>query len=808
MAKLRIEAGAPPRDVALSDPFRIGRDEGNELLLDDAGISRRHCRLEREGDLWILEDLKSANGTYRNEERIDRVRIDDGDKIRIGGVVMVFLGDESTNLRSRAVNAATTSFLLAFVSGEKVGERIPLGGTRIAVGRKPGNDVILKDGKVSGAHCEVVVEAGRPVLRDLGSTNGTFLEGKRIDEIVLSHGDRVAIGDSEFVLVDVTKPLPNLEAKRPEDATRTLIDAPAVNPTGRTLPSRAAPKKSPLAAIGLLLLLVAAGGAGWFWWQVQRKSAAVAAAPAPAGNLLGERWSFESVAGEPEPSQAWEILGGAAHGFTVSLRAHSGQQAYQGEPAGAEAVARLRDPIEISGRRYRATAFARASGDAVAILAAEFTKKDAPDFRVRVPIGSARGDTWQTIDAELAPPTGADRLAIVLVACGTGSAAFDDVGVFEAGIAAPETKTVNQFEFEHTGSAVLVRRGGTDMFRVLPTEFESPPPTDANSTDAPAAPLPHDVGLFLDAHQGSAGGAVGLVAGKSADFASSLESDDKSATVRVQWQNAPQGAITAVRLPIEVLAGLTDEPIGVVHERKIEPYQDSFESADVAGLVLGKPSARVRCTFTPAVRVVGRRDGDRFRIELAAPPLSGSLTIRMQVDFVAEKTAAGELLGKARDAEAKGALGEALTVLDQIQNEYPFDEAILTEAATRSERILKLRDQRAATVAQAIDRAAFLKSRSAYLDAEKEAADAERAFAGTPAAEQFKQQQADLARDRETTARSAEERAAQALLRRMRTAKHQDPPRTRVAQEIGDFLKQRYPWSDAAKAAEQEGKGP
>ncbi len=811
MAKLRIEAGAPPRDVALSDPFRIGRDEGNELILDDSGISRRHCRLEREGDLWILEDLKSANGTYRNEERVDRVRLDDGDKIRVGGIVLVYVGDERTDMRSRAVTAATTSFLLAFVSGEKAGERIPVGGHRLAMGRKPGNDIVLKDGKVSGVHCELVVEANRPVLRDLGSTNGTFLEGKRIDEIVLSHGDRVVVGDSEFVLVDVTKPLPNLEAKRPEEATRTLFDAPAVNPSGRTTPAMARPKKSPLAAIGLLVLLAGGGAAGWFWWKVQQKSSAVAAAPAQPGNLLGERWSFESVEGEPEPSQVWEMLPGASRGFSTSMTARSGMQAYQADPAGAEAASRMREPVEISGRRYRVNAMARAGGDAVAILAAEFTKKDAPDFRVRVPVGSVRGEGWQPIEAELAPPTGADRLSMVLVGSGTGAVAFDDVSVVEAGIAAPELKSVNQFEFEKSGSAVLVRRGGTEMLRVLPPEFDTPAPTSGGESDDAPTPLAHDAGLFLDARQGAAAGALALRAGKSLDYVSSLTTDEKSASVRVQWQNAPQGALSGVRLVLDLLAGLTDEPVGVIHEGKLEPYQDSFTASDVNGLVLGKPSARMRCTFTPPVAIAGRRDGDRFLLELAVPPLQGSLAIQMQVDFVDEKTAAGELVAKARDAEAKGALGEALLVLGKIQNEYPFDEAILAEAATRQERILGLRDQRVAAVAQAVERAAFLKSKSAYLDAEKVAADAEQAFAGTPAADQFRDQQAALARDRETTVKSAEERSAQALLRRLRTAKHQDPPRARVAQQIKDFLVRTYPWSDAAKAAEQElpgGKNP
>jgi pSer/pThr/pTyr-binding forkhead associated (FHA) protein len=64
------------------------------------------------------------------------------------------------------------------------------------VGRDPGNDIILRDPKVSRHHAEVVFERGFFVLHDLASANGTFVNGKRIRIAPLTHGAKVRMGNS------------------------------------------------------------------------------------------------------------------------------------------------------------------------------------------------------------------------------------------------------------------------------------------------------------------------------------------------------------------------------------------------------------------------------------------------------------------------------------------------------------------------------------------------------------------------------------------------------------------------------------
>ena len=64
------------------------------------------------------------------------------------------------------------------------------------VGRDPGNDIILRDPKVSRHHAEIVFERGFFVLHDLASANGTYVNAKRIRVAPLTHGAKLRMGNS------------------------------------------------------------------------------------------------------------------------------------------------------------------------------------------------------------------------------------------------------------------------------------------------------------------------------------------------------------------------------------------------------------------------------------------------------------------------------------------------------------------------------------------------------------------------------------------------------------------------------------
>ena len=86
--KLRVKTAAGLRSGAaydLSDGAMLGRGDGADIRLEDAFASSRHARLVPEGDVIVLEDLGSTNGTYLNGEPLRGPQpLHVGDRIRIG----------------------------------------------------------------------------------------------------------------------------------------------------------------------------------------------------------------------------------------------------------------------------------------------------------------------------------------------------------------------------------------------------------------------------------------------------------------------------------------------------------------------------------------------------------------------------------------------------------------------------------------------------------------------------------------------------------------------------------------------------
>jgi hypothetical protein len=80
---------------------------------------------------------------------------------------------------------------------------VPLGPDPVLIGRDPQNDVVLDDRRVSRKHAEVRLRLGRYTLYDLQSTNGTYVNGRRVAEKVLEDGDKISIGGLEIVFRSV-----------------------------------------------------------------------------------------------------------------------------------------------------------------------------------------------------------------------------------------------------------------------------------------------------------------------------------------------------------------------------------------------------------------------------------------------------------------------------------------------------------------------------------------------------------------------------------------------------------------------------
>jgi pSer/pThr/pTyr-binding forkhead associated (FHA) protein len=77
---------------------------------------------------------------------------------------------------------------------------LPLPSTVTTIGRRRDCDMRIPLPSVSRRHCELYMEKGRLMVRDLGSRNGTFLNGGRVDETAINAGDALQIGELSFVV--------------------------------------------------------------------------------------------------------------------------------------------------------------------------------------------------------------------------------------------------------------------------------------------------------------------------------------------------------------------------------------------------------------------------------------------------------------------------------------------------------------------------------------------------------------------------------------------------------------------------------
>ncbi len=202
-------------------PFVFGRDAEAQIVIGSPDASRRHAEIVGLPDGDVLIDL-SANGTYVNGQRIaSRHRLKSLDVIRIGAEEFRYypapkltpvgapagaefrLGDTLMGLpnfqKPVAPAPAVAERPLAHIrvkGGASKGQRFAVRTPVVNIGRAEFNDVRLADPSVSSSHAKILLREGVWSLTDLGSTNGTTVDGDPVtEEVALSPGATITVGD-------------------------------------------------------------------------------------------------------------------------------------------------------------------------------------------------------------------------------------------------------------------------------------------------------------------------------------------------------------------------------------------------------------------------------------------------------------------------------------------------------------------------------------------------------------------------------------------------------------------------------------
>lgn len=192
---ISVEHLSPRRAGQVTDfpqgVIRVGRNAEFELAFDadkDTIVSWTHAEIVYEGPDWFVEDLGSRNGTYVNGRREKRRQLKDGDVVQFGmngpEVRVRLLSVRTDRVPTPGEPMPSMTGEWAQVSDKRVkdGEKptpVRLNGECL-IGRDRPCQLVLEHPSVSRRHAAVRRGKGGYVIEDLGSTNGTFLNGERL----------------------------------------------------------------------------------------------------------------------------------------------------------------------------------------------------------------------------------------------------------------------------------------------------------------------------------------------------------------------------------------------------------------------------------------------------------------------------------------------------------------------------------------------------------------------------------------------------------------------------------------------------
>ena len=532
-----------------------------------------------------------------------------------------------------------TRYWLRIESGERQGEKLPLAEGTHHLGRQSDNSVVLSDPSVSGRHAELQVAAEGLRIIDLGSTNGVLIDGRKIEEMRLAHGDRLSLGNIAVVVMDAA--LGDDGPAASAESGVTLASAAALGAAGGDGRGR----RGVLLGLTGAALLFAGGVFAWREWRPREHvQARVAVAPVP-GNLLDDP-SFE---GEGAQSASWEPMSRAPQSLVRDVSfARSGSLGLGVElDAGAWALSRS-PSFELRARRSLVgRAFVSSDGQTQARFGIELASSAAalPSFVAwGPPLASSEG--FQELELIFDTPPGFDLARVVLGARGAGRAAIDDVSVVQGDATRNAAASFLEYEVQLFGEpasrAALVRGG-----RVLLSDIGLDAWSASRLNGQPAGTWSvraSETGLRFDAHDA--------------------------------------GAKSVLRFTVVPAGGQEQSAADEVLFATIGPdgyrsHSSTFEVQRATDLILGGGLGPMRVALSEAVSVRATTVDGAPRLEIAIGELGG---FDLQLRFREERMAALALEAAAEAAQSAGDAGGALEAWGELLDEHPFDPGLVRKA--------------------------------------------------------------------------------------------------------------------------------
>lgn len=199
MLKLRFR-NKEHGDVWLVEPaVVVGSDAACQAVLKRDGVQPRHIEIKIKGDQLTLLNLAGDKGLTVNGLPVNTdVALQTGDELLLAGMSLVVV-DPKMDAKPVAVAAASEWAIRANHSA-LANKVYPING-ETTLGRAPECDLSFSVTHLSRKHAQLFLRNGQLMVKDLGSANGTFVNGKQVEEAKLNRGDELRLDTLSFTVI-------------------------------------------------------------------------------------------------------------------------------------------------------------------------------------------------------------------------------------------------------------------------------------------------------------------------------------------------------------------------------------------------------------------------------------------------------------------------------------------------------------------------------------------------------------------------------------------------------------------------------
>jgi len=216
--KLHFPHGEHPDVILEKGQYTIGGDNAADITIEDKGLADIHVTLSVEGSDYSVSVPNEASLVSINGKLVkDKKEVRSGDLLIASQVHMRLIDTVTDNASAddgkTRIRMALPQYILRGVSGAYFGKTYPLRGTT-TIGRHSDCHICVNAEGVSRRHVQIDADPTGLVIKDLDSSNGTYVNGEKIDSRELQVGDEIRIDNIRFLVQTPGMGDPTLDAKQ------------------------------------------------------------------------------------------------------------------------------------------------------------------------------------------------------------------------------------------------------------------------------------------------------------------------------------------------------------------------------------------------------------------------------------------------------------------------------------------------------------------------------------------------------------------------------------------------------------------